>query len=109
MRISDWSSDVCSSDLKQKNICFCGETKNDGDFSVVNGERPLNSLPARLISTREAISSTISVRASRSWMKLSGMRSAIGFQFILTDAVLGATALRPIGRASCRERVCQYV
>src|SRR3546814_3109017 len=65
MRISDWSSDVCSSDLR-----------------VFQTAASIVSIPAKPAA------------AKRSG---SGASAAIG--------ALGAQ----IGRASCRERVCQYV
>src|SRR3546814_3570019 len=65
MRISDWSSDVCSSDL-----------------------------PRRGRSRRRRSTGS----ASRDGNRLAGPRCP------------AATSIRPkIGRASCRERVCQYV
>src|SRR3546814_5930657 len=66
MRTSDWSSDVCSSDL------------------------PL--LPPKVAEgVLEAVSEAL---YSNHWLKIS-YRNAEGWQ--------------KIGRASCRERVCQYV
>src|SRR3546814_7621204 len=62
MRISDWSSDVCSSDLHRAGKLL----KIVGDLVIVG---------------------------------------ALGGE----DVPHGAEAGREIGRASCRERVCQYV
>src|SRR3546814_8563629 len=62
LRMSDWSSDVCSSDL-----CLA-PTLSPGDIVV------MDNLPAH---------------------KVKGIAEAI--------------TAREIGRASCRERVCQYV
>src|SRR3546814_5998058 len=64
MRISDWSSDVCSSDLMQV-------TAADGAKSVI------------------AINDATKISASK--------------------GLFGLNRSRQIGRASCRERVCQYV
>src|SRR3546814_3878682 len=66
MRISDWSSDVCSSDLLQIG--------------------PVSAAAAR----------------AKPGMALCERRTAPGAQ-------AGARLLFEIGRASCRERVCQYV
>src|SRR3546814_1087563 len=87
MRISDWSSDVCSSDL------------------VVAGERDhLAAAFAVQRVERRGLQSVVGRRAHRS----SGDGRVVG-------------AIRPrnrrppplsqdqIGRASCRESVCQYV
>src|SRR3546814_4570142 len=70
MRISDWSSDVCSSDLFN---AFPAERVTLGGYGLVN-------LTAAYDFSKNA---SIQVR----WNNL----------------------LDKIGRASCRERVCQYV
>src|SRR3546814_14301267 len=76
MRISDWSSDVCSSDLQgYPGLALWLLLHGVG---IVQLER----LRRRYRKTR---------RAEEQWI-----------------APL-ATALQQIGRASCRERVCQYV
>src|SRR3546814_5927407 len=68
MRISDWSSDVCSSDLQR---------------DMVEPQR----------------------------RKQRGKRRALGGQQRQRHIVVAAALRggREIGRASCRERVCQYV
>src|SRR3546814_4859621 len=70
LRISDWSSDVCSSDLVGV---------DDGHFAI----KVTRNVGGKLVSS--------SIR-SQAW---------VGRQ---TTASFGK-----IGRASCRERVCQYV
>src|SRR3546814_8937124 len=70
MRISDWSSDVCSSDL---------------DFHMINGEVLRNTLP-------------------QSCPQL-GFERAFSYKTSLSQLC----NVDKIGRASCRERVCQYV
>src|SRR3546814_4659035 len=79
MRISDWSSDVCSSDLFEV----------DGDGGVV-------------------------VFAAGPEVLLRGMPRPVAEQRREELAELGffawrRRAMEQIGRASCRERVCQYV
>src|SRR3546814_9774103 len=69
MRISDWSSDVCSSDL-------------------------------------------IWVIPGLGWRAMIAIGAVLGFALLpLTWRLLpeSASYLQEIGRASCRERVCQYV
>src|SRR3546814_5514999 len=68
MRISDWSSDVCSSDLVRL-YTYCGEL--------------------RLVASRLYQGQTTNMRTPGG-----------GFAPVL---------LTEIGRASCRESVCQYV
>src|SRR3546814_3659101 len=77
MRISDWSSDVCSSDLS---VSVKSKVKGEQEkFNAALGKM---------------------VRADPSL-------------YLETDRETGQTILRgmgeQIGRASCRERVCQYV
>src|SRR3546814_7430136 len=66
MRISDWSSDVCSSDL------------------VVDGDAIMAVLALAMREAGELVDNTL----------VATVMSNLGLQ---------------IGRASCRERVCQYV
>src|SRR3546814_6268496 len=75
MRISDWSSDVCSSDLAE-----------------AEGMNPVAVAVVRLLV-------------------LTGMRrgEALGLRWPDIAADGASLRLREIGRASCRERVCQYV
>src|SRR3546814_5469081 len=84
MRISDWSSDVCSSDLRraiQHQIAQCATShrryraKNNGRFYAV------------------AISQGFVGTENGKKAKPHGIKQKY----------------REIGRASCRERVCQYV
>src|SRR3546814_1084355 len=86
MRISDWSSDVCSSDLLER-------------FIGMLIENHAGAMPAWL-SPEHAVVCCIS-EASASYadeialsLKKQGFRAHSDLQ---------------IGRASCRERVCQYV
>src|SRR3546814_3668258 len=78
MRISDWSSDVCSSDLLDR----AGDTL------------PFQRLKNKLDEIRAD---------PRYSFMFSGM--------LVSDSMAGLLAklFRQIGRASCRERVCQYV
>src|SRR3546814_1236362 len=71
MRISDWSSDVCSSDLFQR-IVLIGRRMAAGQNNALDATLAPDEVP----------------------IDVAGMNFAIHAQ---------------IGRASCRERVCQYV
>src|SRR3546814_11540062 len=75
MRISDWSSDVCSSDLAEVRLVLEPKSRN------VDPEMLMESL-----------------------FRQTDLESRIS----LNMNVLDATNTQ-IGRASCRERVCQYV
>src|SRR3546814_13320442 len=96
MRISDWSSDVCSSDL--------------GDPFLQNIHGYLESMAAEtgetaLLAVREhAAVIYVDVVESSSPIRYS---AKVGDRRSLFTASSGKAI--QIGRASCRERVCQYV
>src|SRR3546814_10730829 len=90
MRISDWSSDVCSSDLLR-------DRPEPGIVRLtLNRPKAYNSLSTGLMAALQAELDTI--RADRSVKAV-----------IIGAAGPGFCAGHEIGRASCRERVCQYV
>src|SRR3546814_8638779 len=66
MRISDWSSDVCSSDLKGS-ATIDGKAYGAGELRIQREDTPMGAI------------------------------------------IAGESGVEQIGRASCRERVCQYV
>src|SRR3546814_12019531 len=113
MRISDWSSDVCSSDLR---LVGAGRSQRllpakraVGGRELLELRRHLHQgfvplLPRQLAAAEEA----------------AGAGDAAHLQALALDRVeagaddaFGRTAAdvdpQQIGRASCRERVCQYV
>src|SRR3546814_11387293 len=83
MRISDWSSDVCSSDLRR-----CLDTSHRGDGLGRNYSA-----------------------SSGGWLVAGRNRGNIGRRVmaLLASVAMSANGLAEIGRASCRGRVCQYV
>src|SRR3546814_1899535 len=88
MRISDWSSDVCSSDLP------------------VLG-------PESVIASRAAVAALQQAKGSKYMAFHDAM---MAFRGQLSDTEIfrmageaGLDVAKQIGRASCRERVCQYV
>src|SRR3546814_7355103 len=90
MRISDWSSDVCSSDLHTAKSC------NKASACAL----------ARVPTTRGR--GVGAPAASRPDVEGNTALNAKVLRLILALVPLGAFVLE-IGRASCRERVCQYV
>src|SRR3546814_2307362 len=90
MRISDWSSDVCSSDL-------AGWCNADDVLSRYPMTGPAHSMRPRQIASNRPIGNT-STRLSRDGASSPGVQSRS----------MPARVMK-IGRASCRERVCQYV
>src|SRR3546814_7038171 len=97
MRISDWSSDVCSSDLSwwQEYLRQC--------WFIAK----VTSIPSVLISI--PFGAVIALHVG-DFSRQLGAESTTGAAMVLAivrEAAPVATA--QIGRASCRERVCQYV
>src|SRR3546814_15284981 len=100
MRISDWSSDVCSSDLAVPTIILRGEY--DGIAGFDDLMKFFEKLP----------------NADKQFTVMAGISHA-SFQqknYMLVYHILASFFAQPdplyrgeIGRASCRERVCQYV
>src|SRR3546814_17860440 len=82
MRISDWSSDVCSPDLDLDHRLPRISVEPGGRPRLWRGRHPLSRARRRRLSPVPHLHAGIAP-AGRS--------------------------LRQIGRASCRERVCQYV
>src|SRR3546814_5349720 len=80
MRISDWSSDVCSSDLRAMPGLLSGRRGGKRLSGLLEGIRVLEVAIYAFVPSAGA--------ALADW---------------------GADVVKAIGRASCRERVCQYV
>src|SRR3546814_7472808 len=99
MRISDWSSDVCSSDLVNGcriKGCRSGKTALGQDragLAAIEGDLCLQSVKAvKLLFRPDEVDQAHA-------------------QGLAVDIVgeVEEVDLQEIGRASCRERVCQYV
>src|SRR3546814_13943568 len=102
MRISDWSSDVCSSDLRE-----VGPAQLEGLAVARHG------VIAALLGERDA---SLDQQQLDLLGKVRLQGRQLGFRFIQALELgqvanlpeTGARAVREIGRASCRERVCRY-
>src|SRR3546814_20048651 len=109
MRISDWSSDVCSSDLTDLVVIVGHDLVDDKYFNIAQ----------QTGATATEVEATD--RILRSTKQLGGL-PAVRVPFFPADAVLITTLknlaiywqegtrrrqLKEIGRASCRESVCQ--
>src|SRR3546814_14226182 len=112
MRISDWSSDVCSSDLHHLDLggalddVLVGDDEAFGSDDDAGAERRLLALPPPLIvrpaAEEAAEEGIVEQRGNRALLDLALGEDVDHRRRRLLDH-------RQIGRASCRERVCQYV
>src|SRR3546814_15493293 len=89
MRISDWSSDVCSSDLFNHRHLLARDV-----VPSASSIRPLIALSVQaLVETGSDAAAHRTETAAQS----------------MAPASVHRDALKSTGRASCRERMCQYV
>src|SRR3546814_13470118 len=106
MRISDWSSDVCSSDLTVVGVC--------NGFQVLT---EAGLLPGALMRNGgiKFVCRDVALTVENSQSAFTSRYDAgeqVTFPVAHHDGNYvadEATLDRQIGRASCRERVCQYV
>src|SRR3546814_14985094 len=115
MRISDWSSDVCSSDLLDPDGTACP--------CVVDLKRIRNPLVIfassgdNITPPHQALAWLPAIYPDTAALKAAGQRIVyllnphVGHLGIFVSASVARHEHRaiPIGRASCRERVGQYV
>src|SRR3546814_10380023 len=97
MRISDWSSDVCSSDLGDVADV---EALIDEGLRVAGVERGLGE------AGEEHVREVVRRHALEGLETLAPV--VVDRQAVFTHDGVDAPAAE-IGRASCRDRVCQYV
>src|SRR3546814_1307952 len=99
MRISDWSSDVCSSDLILKEFMV----RN----TYIYPPEPSMRIVADIMAyTSEKMPRFNSISISGYHMQEAGATCVQELAFTLAD---GVEYVREIGRASCRDRVCPDV
>src|SRR3546814_1816048 len=113
MRISDWSSDVCSSDLcvcwRPMSYCGCPASAPRVRLrsAYAAGARPTKTFPRRCVLAASGKGDVAVTDEGAAGDAFPGTR------FLPRSADYGHPVFlsRPheIGRASCRERVCQYV
>src|SRR3546814_13707259 len=100
MRISDWSSDVCSSDL-----IVGGGRRADAGKRRIAGQRPA-------LARRDAGDVEEFLRIEPEFLRKRerfARRDHRGAEEHVVAALRALPRTREIGRASCGERVCQYV
>src|SRR3546814_11900734 len=105
MRISDWSSDVCSSDLKTMSVTLdvaAGPRATFGPLAIRGSERVEEDYLRRLVPWKPGdLYEQRKIDEYRSRLLGTGL-----FETALIDI---GKHVPQIGRASCRERVCPYV
>src|SRR3546814_15925711 len=100
MRISDWSSDVCSSDLPTNltdYIAFFSAQHGDATFLVEGNER---------LSFAQTFAAVRKVAAGL--IEGHGVQRGDRVALAMRNAHAWCITYQ-IGRESCRERVCKYV
>src|SRR3546814_14452645 len=97
MRISDWSSDVCSSDLSD--IVFQALQGKAVQVDEVAGQVQLQYLPLPVIKLLVAADHAFDEKVALAERDAFANKDPAGADLLYLE----------IGRASCRERVCQYV
>src|SRR3546814_8023270 len=107
MRISDWSSDVCSADLAEpgRKIALLAEEQVAIDLD------PLRRQP---LEAEQPVNPVWAVGGVETYpgLGVEELRDhPADHQLVLhsLESVRADCVLAQIGRASCRERVCQYV
>src|SRR3546814_7698483 len=95
MRISDWSSDVCSSDLS-----------DEGEVNRLYTSRGMVPLRDGYCADRHPAVEILVAEVDGDPDRLAGVVMGVDHLTAFRDPDNGSSQ---IGRASCRERVCQYV
>src|SRR3546814_19793247 len=96
MRISDWSSDVCSSDLRRRQR-LARESQWGAALEVVQHEARVVAIAAADIVNGRPLSPEDAARIAHAAARIAE-----------AEAVPTDRPTQQIGRASGRERVCQY-
>src|SRR3546814_8849684 len=122
MRISDWSSDVCSSDLMVEcrvigfNVCeieivrrrAIRRRRTRQRTGIFECTKDLRADILHLIPDREAPKFQIDI-PPEFILRIAKFAETAVFKIRSDRAFKIAELIQEIGRASCRERVCQYV
>src|SRR3546814_15773763 len=101
MRISDWSSDVCSSDLQQATatmivtaeVCTIPLTTDEGATAIEGPD----------------VGVCLACNVSHPERVVDPDNTQAGVINVGVGALNASRSIDALGRASCRERVCQYV
>src|SRR3546814_15264347 len=101
MRTSDWSSDVCSSDLMaEDDVAFVDQPQRVLEHFVGFGRKARDQVRAK---------GYIGPRLAHPRAEIDRLPAVVPALHSFQDHVVAGLQRQEIGRASCRERVCQYV
>src|SRR3546814_13693531 len=100
MRISDWSSDVCSSDLLPFVLCIIN---NQWAISVPRSAQT----GAKTLAQKGIAGGLHCIQVDGN--DIIAVRAAMDDALARARSGKGGSVIEQLGRASCRERVCQYV
>src|SRR3546814_18075485 len=103
MRISDWSSDVCSSDLPKR-----AEDPNATDVSTITLSYTFFDQGAEARDRYMREHKVSSTPGSMGGDTVSAFRTAIGANAVISTRTTEESRRAKIGRAALRERGCQY-
>src|SRR3546814_14440015 len=97
MRISDWSSDVCSSDLEALETTGLADSADKPAGVLAHGQKQWLEIGMLLVQNADVLllDEPVAGMSHEEREETGNLLRRIGGQ--------------QIGRASCRERVCQYV
>src|SRR3546814_19414964 len=102
MRISDWSSDVCSSDLRFEFFILSDSNAENGEIERTAYLKMRRGFSRPVHYRRRALNVGRKPGNIAEWVERFG--GASDYMLVLdADSVMSE-----IGRASCRERVLQY-
>src|SRR3546814_10570249 len=109
MRISDWSSDVCSSDLSRTStFAFRGKELSADQIASQLGVSYVVEGSVRRQGNRVHVNAALIDGASGSSRWSNSYEAASGDVYAIEQDI-GRKVMTEIGRASCRERVCPAV
>src|SRR3546814_20334157 len=111
MLISDWISDVCSSDLLTKTVSVVGKAQQElqNMYATESGFTAVYEVIDDASREREVASGKFAPTFDRQ-LRFRDVSFAFGAHQILRHAnfTLNSGEIVEIGRASCRARGCQY-
>src|SRR3546814_11558040 len=114
MRISDWSSDVCSSDLRVTEACVEAEIAQDTQMILGDALQGIadeaHAARGKIVEPAEIVEQGARQRIGVDRVDREiAPRLVVAPDVGIIDDRVAAFGGNEIGRASCRERVCEYV